>query len=179
MAGGSTKKEKSQLRNRKRKTKDADSDSDSKKDSTPSKEGDPSSEMASETNENSWKIIRRHPLFWGFVFLGIPYVTYFAFRWVVLQHPFLPGMRPAVTLGDPRQVLILGSMSSGTSSIADDLRRNQILEVGHEDTDTNWKFVRDGTVSWFHGIRYVPTNDQADKVCRIISTFRIIQYYEV
>lgn len=61
-------------------------------------------------------------------------------------------MRPAVHLQDKRQVLILGSMSSGTSHTAYLLSR--YLEVGHEDADTAWKFVRDGTVSWFHGIRY-------------------------
>eukprot|EP00980_Cylindrotheca_fusiformis_P002457 scaffold584_cov132-Cylindrotheca_fusiformis.AAC.10 len=76
------------------------------------------------------------------------------------------GMRAAVSLNNPRQVLILGSMSSGTSSIADELRTN-FLEVGHEDSDATWKFVRDGTVSWFHGIRYFPSVDRRAKLERV------------
>lgn len=167
---GSTKKGKGSLRKRKGKGKDSASDAnrkDTKKEDKSST--DPSLEDDAE-NLTSWQVIRRHPLFWGFVLFGIPYTTYLVFRWVVLQHPFLPGMRPAVTLLDPRQVLILGSMSSGTSSIAADLRGQQLLEVGHEDTDATWKFVRDGTVSWFHGIRYMPTTDISDKMMRIAKT---------
>jgi hypothetical protein len=56
---------------------------------------------------------------------------------------------------DHRQVLILGSMSSGTSSIAKALRQDMGLEVVHTHSDALWTFVRDGTtVSWFHGIQY-------------------------
>mmetsp|Transcript_18951 Transcript_18951/g.46937 ORF Transcript_18951/g.46937 Transcript_18951/m.46937 type:complete len:414 (+) Transcript_18951:67-1308(+) len=171
---GSTKKQKGNLRNRKGKSKESSSDDaanknkdDSKnKDAAPEKTEDPSLE----NNDTAWQIIRGHPLFWGFVLLGIPYGSYLVFRWVVLQHPFLSTMRPAVTLSDARQVLILGSMSSGTSSIVADLRGVHNLEVGHEDADTTWKFVRDGTVSWFHGIRYMPTTDHADKVVKIAKT---------
>ena len=28
------------------------------------------------------------------------------------------------------------------------------LEIGYEDSDSSWNFVRDGTVSWIHGMRY-------------------------
>lgn len=105
-------------------------------------------------SETTWAVIRRHPLFWGLLLLGVPYMLYLGWRWIVLQHPFLPGMRPAVGMNDPRQVLIIGTMSSGTSSMAKGLREDVGIEVGHEDSDTLWTFVRDGTVSWFHGIRY-------------------------
>jgi hypothetical protein len=129
---------------------------------------DPPSKILSQasggdTEETVWQVIRRHPLFWALILVGIPYGLHLSYRWVVLQHPFLSTMRPAVTMSDPRQVLILGSMSSGTSSIAEELRTN-FLEVGHEDSDSTWKFVRDGTVSWFHGIRYFPSTDRQRKL---------------
>ncbi|CAJ1926439.1 unnamed protein product [Cylindrotheca closterium] len=166
---GSTKKQKGNLRNRKRNEKESKT-----KDAGPPEENNNKTveedDQSLESNQTIWETIRRHPLFWGFVLLGIPYGSYLIFRWVVLQHPFLSSMRPPVALSDERQVLILGSMSSGTSSIAADLRGHQILEVGHEDTDATWKFVRDGTVSWFHGIRFISTTDDADKVIRIAKT---------
>ena len=53
------------------------------------------------------------------------------------------------------------------------------LEVGHEDSDTLWKFVRDGTVSWFHGIRYWPEVQNASlrsrrlaQLCKVQWAFR-------
>ena len=118
----------------------------------------------------AWQVVKGHFLFWALLLFGIPYGIFFLWRWVVLQHP-LSGMRPAVRLQDPRQVLILGSMSSGTSSTADVLRRERsLLEVGHEDSDTEWKFVRDGTVSWFHGIRYFPSVTDAERHETILKT---------
>jgi hypothetical protein len=106
---------------------------------------------------DDWKtILKNHPLVWALVLIGIPYGLHLATRWILLQHPITDVTRPAVGLMDPRQVLILGSMSSGTSSMALALQDELQLEVGHEDSDTLWKFVRDGTVSWFHGIRYWP-----------------------
>lgn len=132
---GSAKKAQGGLRKRKGKAKDSAPDAKNKEheDSAEKKKKkpiDPSLDNnETETNDTPWMIIRSHPLFWAFILLGIPYGVYLAFRWVVLQHPFLPGMRPAVTLSDTRQVLILGSMSSGTSSIANDLIGQQLLEV--------------------------------------------------
>eukprot|EP00965_Chrysotila_dentata_P155638 5142920-Pleurochrysis_carterae.AAC.2 len=32
------------------------------------------------------------------------------------------------------------------------------LQVGHEVSDTVWSFSRDGTVSWLHGLRFLPGN---------------------
>jgi hypothetical protein len=128
--------------------------------------------------QTAWDVIRRHPLFWALILLGFPYLLFVGWRWVVLQHPFLTGMRPAVGMNDTRQVLIIGSMSSGTSSIAQALREDVGIEVGHEDSDTLWTFVRDGTVSWFHGIRYWkhPENRSASHVvsdlCRMAWRFR-------
>lgn len=50
----------------------------------------------------------------------------------------------------------MGTISSGTSQVASDLKNNLGLEIGHENAEASWSFVRDGTVSWFHGIRYIP-----------------------
>lgn len=63
---------------------------------------------------------------------------------------------PAISLSDPRQVLIVGTISSGTSQVTADWKRMLGLEIGHENSEATWSFVRDGTVSWFHGIRYIP-----------------------
>ena len=123
-------------------------------------------------------VILRHPLFWLLILVGIPYFVYLGYRWIVLQHPFVSlGMRPPVGNTDIRQVLIIGSMSSGTSSIADSLRHDIGIEVDHEDSDTLWKTVRDGTVSWFHGIRYwnIEGSDESriiNGLCRISWTFK-------
>jgi hypothetical protein len=120
-----------------------------------------------DAGSSSLYVFKRHPLTYLIVLVGFPYFLYVAYRWIRLQQPQLVPtsflgmnhkMRPAVGLQDARQVLILGSMSSGTSSIAQQLSASSVVrEVGHEDSDTAWKFVRDGTVSWFHGIRYWPS----------------------
>eukprot|EP00934_Nitzschia_sp_Nitz4_P002112 Nitzschia sp. Nitz4//scaffold26_size159584//106292//107503//NITZ4_002502-RA/size159584-processed-gene-0.82-mRNA-1//-1//CDS//3329545115//2112//frame0 len=103
----------------------------------------------------TWRqLVFRHPTTYLVFFVGVPYLCWTIYRFVVLQHP-PSGMRPPVQLEDPRQVLILGPMSSGTSSAANKLSQTS-LEIGHEDSDTSWKFVRDGTVSWFHAVRYWP-----------------------
>ena len=47
-------------------------------------------------------------------------------------------------------------MSSGTTQMAHGLTSKLGLEIGHENSETKWSFVRDGTVSWFHGIRFLP-----------------------
>jgi hypothetical protein len=57
-----------------------------------------------------------------------------------------------------RSLLIVGTQSSGTMSIQSKL--NDIgLEIGHETADAQWEFCRDGTVSWFHGVRFLPRGD--------------------
>jgi hypothetical protein len=122
-------------------------------------------------------------LFWGLLLLGLPYVCHLGIRYIILQKPhwipqlllstlqqqqpqqfssyvLLPLIRPPVTMSSERQVLIVGSMSSGTSQVATEFARYfPGFELGHEDSDTLWKFVRDGTISWFHGIRFFPPID--------------------
>lgn len=53
-----------------------------------------------------------------------------------------------------KQVLILGTLGSGTTYMSRELTRLH-LEVGHESSDSVNEFCRDGTVSWAHGIRYL------------------------
>jgi hypothetical protein len=145
---------------------------------------------------STWQVIRRHPLVWGLLLLGLPYVCHLGMRYIVLQNPHwipqlllptlqqqslnygLPLIRPPVTLSSERQVLIVGSMSSGTSQVATEFARHfPGFELGHEDSDTLWKFVRDGTISWFHGIRFFPPIDHTVNnytlahVCRVAFTF--------
>ena len=94
----------------------------------------------------------------------LPYSLYHTYLFVHLQRPDLLSMmmmapkiqRPAFGVADARQALIVGTMSSGTTQMAHDLSSKLELEIGHENSETNWSFVRDGTVSWFHGIRFLP-----------------------
>jgi len=95
----------------------------------------------------------------------LPYALYNVYLYLHLQRPDLlttasmglyrPRL-PAIQLHDPRQVLIVGTISSGTSQVTADLKRMLNLEIGHENSETKWSFVRDGTLSRFHGIRYIP-----------------------
>jgi len=105
--------------------------------------------------------IHKNPLFVITAVILIPYALWNAYLYVFLQNPELisflyPTIRPAVKLHDTRQLLIVGTISSGTSQVAKDLKNNLGLEIGHENAEASWSFVRDGTVSWFHGIRYIP-----------------------
>lgn len=87
--------------------------------------------------------------FYLFVFLQRP-------EWLAMVYPSKWILRPSFSVSDARQVLIVGTQSSGTTQTADDLATKLGLEIGHENSETNWSFVRDGTVSWFHGIRFLP-----------------------
>ena len=51
-----------------------------------------------------------------------------------------------------RQLLVVGTMGSGTTATATGLAALG-LEVKHESSDTLVNLARDGTVSWFHGVR--------------------------
>ena len=143
--------------------------SDNKQTDTTSR-GNPSPTTTATTphdDEPSWKAtIKEHwtfPLFCITAIILIPYYLYLSYYFLLLQHPDVVARasfgiwkpRPRVKLKDPRQVLIVGTMSSGTSQTAHDLREKLKLEIGHETADTSWNFVRDGTVSWFHGIRFL------------------------
>ena len=44
-----------------------------------------------------------------------------------------------------------------------ELRTKLSLEIGHESTDAAWDFTRDGSVSWFHGIRFLTQPKDANE----------------
>jgi hypothetical protein len=107
------------------------------------------------------------------VVILIPYALKNMYLYVFLQRPdiinsmvssIIPSMvsvqvlRPAVKVTDQRQVLIVGTISSGTKQVSYDLKNNLggLLEIGHENSNSESSFVRDGTISWFHGIRFIP-----------------------
>ena len=64
-------------------------------------------------------------------------------------------LRPPVALEDTRPVLIVGTISGATTQVAHDLQYLMDLEVCHETSETTRHFCRDGTVSWFHGVRFL------------------------
>mmetsp|Transcript_37613 Transcript_37613/g.81975 ORF Transcript_37613/g.81975 Transcript_37613/m.81975 type:complete len:437 (+) Transcript_37613:104-1414(+) len=109
------------------------------------------------------QVFNQHPLIQVGKFIAIPYLLYLGYYYLQLQHPDylskatagIISLRPAVDVTDPRQLLIIASPSSGTAQIKAELEQKLRLEIGHETTDTAWHFVRDGTVSWFHGIRFL------------------------
>ncbi|OEU21438.1 hypothetical protein FRACYDRAFT_180502 [Fragilariopsis cylindrus CCMP1102] len=101
----------------------------------------------------------------------LPYALKNMYLYVFLQRPdlinsimvlsIIPSsmavlLRPAVTVTDLRQVLIVGTISSGTKQVSYDLKNNLGSKIGHENSNSESSFVRDGTVSWFHGIRFIP-----------------------
>ena len=92
--------------------------------------------------------------------------------WLHLQSGFL---RSPVATDSARQLLIVGTQSSGTTGTADELQRLG-LEVSHESSDATWSFARDGTVSWLHGLRFLPrpsdVDEHAASISALCATFR-------
>ena len=123
------------------------------------------------------RLMEFKPLIGITILVVVPYALHNAYLIVCLQRPewlavvasslsacgLLPLLsstklilRPSFEASDARQVLVVGTMSSGTTQVAHDLSTTLGLEIGHENSETKWSFVRDGTVSWFHGIRFLP-----------------------
>lgn len=140
---------------------------------------DASTADANSSGESLWKTFSSHPLIQLAPFIMIPYGLYLLYYKMVLQRPDLLSLatlglidlRPAVGVTDERQLLVVGTISGGTAQIASDLKEKFGLEIGHEVSDTHWHFVRDGTVSWFHGIRFLKRpvkeemNESIRKIC--------------
>ena len=66
------------------------------------------------------------------------------------------GRRPALVTHEERQMLVLGTMGAGTTATTYGLQEAFGLEVGHESSDSSSEYVRDGTVSWAHALRFLP-----------------------
>ncbi|KAI2510075.1 hypothetical protein MHU86_4369 [Fragilaria crotonensis] len=146
-----------ELRNRKKKKRSSSTTNESQGE-TPV--ADPVVEPNDESEEESlWQTFTSHPLIKVMPIVLVPYLLFHAYFFIRLQHPEYLGvgwLRPAVGLTEERQFLIVGTMSSGIDHVAKELVQNfQGLEVIPEASDAWWYFARDGTVSWFHGIRFL------------------------
>jgi len=134
----------------------------------------PTENAVVEEQETAWATVKGHPLAMVLPVVLIPYLFHLAFLFFQLQRPDLltfatlgmVQLRPTISITDERQLLIVGTMSSGTVQVASDLREQLGLEVGHELSDADWNFVRDGTVSWFHGIRFMEPLELKDLLHR-------------
>jgi hypothetical protein len=123
-----------------------------------------SSEGKTPPSKSLKQLVWKSPMTWITVVIMVPYTLYNLYLILFLQYPHIVSnatmniikLRPSIKLNETRQVLILGSMSSGTTQVSNDLHKKLGLEIGHENSETNWSFVRDGTVSWFHAIGYLP-----------------------
>ena len=127
-----------------------------------------------EEDETLWETFTGHPLIRAVVTVGIPYSLYVFSQILPLQHPtFLSKMtlgiiqlRPVVPIEEERQLLIVGSMSSGTTSMANEFQKKLGLEIVHESSNTMYNFARDGTVSWFHGVRFFDVEQKQSRMRR-------------
>jgi len=134
------------------------------------KNGEVTGDPKAEQDETAWDVVMNHPLI-QVLYRMLPFLCglamYHLNSYVRLQCPgLLSGLmqlRPAISETDSRQLLIVGAMSSGTKQVAADLNKHLALEVGHEEQDASWNFVRDGTVSWFHGLRFLPAPEGEEK----------------
>lgn len=97
-----------------------------------------------------------------------PYVALVGYCWLHLWSGLL---RRPVTVDMIRPLLIVGTQSSGTTWMTAELNKLG-LEIGHEVSDTTWHFARDGTVSWFHGIRFFIGNVSSDSLHILCSRYR-------
>eukprot|EP00512_Aurantiochytrium_limacinum_P013417 CAMPEP_0171568922 /NCGR_PEP_ID=MMETSP0961-20121227/2050_1 /TAXON_ID=87120 /ORGANISM="Aurantiochytrium limacinum, Strain ATCCMYA-1381" /LENGTH=407 /DNA_ID=CAMNT_0012123139 /DNA_START=15 /DNA_END=1238 /DNA_ORIENTATION=- len=87
-----------------------------------------------------------------------PYAIYSAYMWIMLSSGLV---RPVVRLEDPRQMLVIGTQSSGTMHTAESL--NDLgIEVAHETADSENHFARDGTVGWAQGIWFLSNKSERD-----------------
>jgi hypothetical protein len=128
------------------------------------------------TNEKTLsQIFWGHPLIVVLPYVMFPYLLYHAYHYVLLQRPELLSpfvtLRPALAITEPRQVLIVGTMSSGTTQVAHELSTHFGLEVQHEVSDSTSYFCRDGTVSWFHGIRFLPPPSSIERMAPLCVNF--------
>jgi len=129
-------------------------------------------------NETLWQTFTNHPLVMISPFVLVPAIVYYVFYYFLLQHPELISsatfgiipLRPAVRVTDERQVLVLGSLGSGTLQLATKLNQIFYMEIKHESVNAETDFVRDGTVSSLLGIRYAPRNVENHLAARMIDS---------
>ena len=152
---------------KKNKKKADDNKNTKKKNATATAAVTPNTGAAVEDGEQTlWQTFTSH---WSLPFYGItiavmaPYFIYTYYLYLRLERPDLVAQytaglvrwRPAVTLTTARPVLIVGTISGATTQVAHDLQYLMDLELCHENSETTRHFCRDGTVSWFHGLRFL------------------------
>jgi len=104
-----------------------------------------------------------HPLVRVAQFILLPYLIFQGLNWVSLQHPEwvehatggLLQFRPAVGTFEERQVLILSASVANNKRLANSLSDTLQLEIAHETFDSLHYFCRDGSVSWYQGMRFL------------------------
>ena len=118
-------------------------------------------------NETLSQVFWKHPLIRVIPYVLLPYVIYHTMYYVSLQSPNIVTtltlgiwkLRPIVhPTNDMKQVLILGSEINENKHLANGLAHRSTLlnlEIGLETTNTFSYFCRDGTISWFHVMRYI------------------------
>ena len=115
------------------------------------------------------QLIYDFPLISASLTVVIPYGLYLLYFYILLQKPDILSplleLRPAINSTTERQVLLVGTMGAGTTQVAHELSHKLQLEVGHEVSDASWYFCRDGTVSWFHGVRFMDSMIQPLNLC--------------
>ena len=102
------------------------------------------------------------------IVVGGPYAAYLSYYYLHLQSGL---MREPVALTSPRQLLVVGTQSSGTTDMTAKLKALG-LEVEHESSDTAWTFARDGTVSWLHALRFMPGSVASTQLLELCSKSR-------
>jgi len=94
------------------------------------------------------------------VVCSLPYVVQQGYLWLHLRSGLL---RPGVPIHGLRQILIVGTQSAGTTQTSEWLQELG-AEVGHETSDSVYEFARDGTVSWIHGLRFMPGEPSPESI---------------
>lgn len=153
-------------------------DDDNKKKDVTTEDDDPQSknkhadEKEDEENGRLMQFLIDFPLMSAAMTVGLLLGLYRLCIMVVLQYPHLLALRPAVLPHEERQLLIVSTQGSGSTQLAETLSSTLSIEMGHETSDATQHFVRDGTVSWFHGIRFLegdaPLN--VDMLCTSFKT---------
>ncbi|CAM9502625.1 unnamed protein product [Scytosiphon promiscuus] len=93
--------------------------------------------------------------------LGLPKAFPMCMRWLRLRSGM---MGRVMQVREEKQVLILGSLGSGTLQMARALTALGV-EVGHDTSDSSNERCRDGTISWAHGIRFLSGIPDLSRLC--------------
>jgi hypothetical protein len=143
-------------------------DKDGKTDAA-AKAADAASEKV-KADPTAWDTLTSHwslPFYAITITIGLPFVVKGLYLYLFLKRPDLVAqytgiqLRPAVSLTESRPLLVVGTMSGGTTQVAHELQKTLGLEVCHENSETTQYFCRDGTVSWFHGLRFLQKSPNA------------------